>query len=582
MRRLRLVALASALAACPKPAVQDAGSAGPREVQEVEPNDTPDKAMPVEVGTRVIASLTANGPKPDQDWYRIGPTPMALRIEASAIPGADIDLQLFDQDKNKIATFASNRDGAGVVIPNLTAKVPYFVRVTSAKRGAAGAYTLTVVPSSLPQDGAEVEPNNRAADATPLTLGSPIVGVLGDGTDEDWFRVDLPAPPAPSIPAEPSTGTQVSDHASNDTGDAGVVADAGSSFALANSAQPTRVIDVELTGVEGVRFDVSIMTAAEASLYNARSQQEGEGVQLRNVALRPGDAMFYVVVKSAWEKNRRTFNPEVPYTLTVKLDSGNGDSELEPNDDAAHATPLAVGAPKRGYLTPKGDVDYYVVHCDQPSLLRAEVSGVDRVDLVLSLVKPPAEGQARETTLLTANDGAIKEGEMLVNVGCHGDVFFKVEGATKKVDGKWVRDYENANDPYRITVTARPDDGTEEREPNNTVEQANPIEVGRPIRGYVHPKKDLDLYRLDLSKQTVKTPLKITATGILKVDIGLYLHRLDGDQRVLVQSSDRARGDQPEVLHYSAEPGVYIIEVRDSKNRESNFQDPYQLTVETE
>jgi len=48
----------------------------------------------------------------------------------------------------------------------------------------------------------------------------------------------------------------------------------------------------------------------------------------------------------------------------------------------------------------------------------------------------------------------------------------------------------------------------------------------------------------------------------------------------LVQTADRAKGDKPEVITYSAEPGVYLLEVRDSKNRESNFQDQYQLTVE--
>jgi len=69
--------------------------------------------------------------------------------------------------------------------------------------------------------------------------------------------------------------------------------------------------------------------------------------------------------------------------------------------------------------------------------------------------------------------------------------------------------------------------------------------------------------------------------GILKVDVGLYLYRQGEDGKLsLVQTSDRAKGDQPEVIHYSAEPGIYILEVRDAHNRESNFQDAYQLTVE--
>src|SRR5262249_33467630 len=47
----------------------------------------------------------------------------------------------------------------------------------------------------------------------------------------------------------------------------------------------------------------------------------------------------------------------------------------------------------------------------------------------------------------------------------------------------------------------------------------------------------------------------------------------------LVQTADRGKGDAPEIIRYTAEPGGYFLEVRDSKNRESNFQDPYQLTV---
>ena len=104
---------------------------------------------------------------------------------------------------------------------------------------------------------------------------------------------------------------------------------------------------------------------------------------------------------------------------------------------------------------------------------------------------------------------------------------------------------------------------------------------GRAVRGTVYPLKDVDYYRLDLSDRPVRTPMKVTLLGILKVDVGLYLHRLGEDGKLsLVQTSDRARGDQPEVIRYSAEPGVYLLEVRDARNREANFQDAYQLTIE--
>ncbi len=79
----------------------------------------------------------------------------------------------------------------------------------------------------------------------------------------------------------------------------------------------------------------------------------------------------------------------------------------------------------------------------------------------------------------------------------------------------------------------------------------------------------------------MKTPLKATLIGILKVDVGLYLHRVDADGKLtLVQTADSAKGDKPESIRFTAEPGMYVFEVRDTKNREANFQDSYQLTVE--
>jgi hypothetical protein len=91
----------------------------------------------------------------------------------------------------------------------------------------------------------------------------------------------------------------------------------------------------------------------------------------------------------------------------------------------------------------------------------------------------------------------------------------------------------------------------------------------------------VDYFRLDLTDRPVKVALRATVTGVLKVDVGLYLHRLDGDGKLtLVQTSDSARGDRPEVIRFSADPGLYVLEVRDTRNQQANFQDSYQLIVE--
>ncbi|HXX30921.1 MAG TPA: PPC domain-containing protein, partial [Myxococcaceae bacterium] len=356
-------------------------------------------------------------------------------------------------------------------------------------------------------------------------------------------------------------------------------ADAG-----APELEPARLpLRISVSAVPGVRFEVQVLSEALAQLFLGRGQ-EGLAFDQRNVGVRAQDRIVYVVVRSAWSGTgkdaRRGSNPDVPYTLTVAREAAGVNSEIEPNDDLAHATPLPLNGYREGFLSPASDVDYYVLRVPQPSLARFELSGIDRVDLVLSVVEPgPKPGTER--VLLRSNDGAVKEPERLNSVACASECYVKVEGAARKVDGKWVRDMENPDQPYRLTVTTAPDTGAEEREPNDSPDTATPISPGKPVRGTILPKRDVDFYRLDLADRPVRTPIKATVTGILKVDVALFLYRQEpGGALTLVQTADRARGDAPEVIRYSAEPGTYFLKVQDSKNRESNFQDSYQLTVE--
>ena len=309
---------------------------------------------------------------------------------------------------------------------------------------------------------------------------------------------------------------------------------------------------IELAAVEGLRFEVQVLSAAEAPLYRITSKED-EGLSLRNIGAareRPGR------LRGGEERLGRhrqggppPYNAEKPYKLQVSQEEAGANAELEPNDEPSKATPLPSDGYREGFLSPKSDVDYYVLQADAPSLAKLQLSGVERLDLDALGGEAGRRGHAEEM-LLKANDGAVKEPESLNNVlCCERECYFKVEGALRKVDGKWVRDYENPSSPYRLTVSVVPDNGTEEREPNNADATATPIAIGRPMRGTIHPKKDVDYYKLDLSGRPVKTPLKATVTGILKVDIGLYLHRVDADGQAVAGADGRpgegrgARGD---------------------------------------
>jgi hypothetical protein len=556
----------------------DAGviDAGPPVLTEKEPNDSAQNALALDRSSIVEANLGADPQKPDVDWYVLkGSLPRTVDLTATCPNGADVALEIVDETGGVLATVNQGGVGASERMPNVDVSARTFARVVALKKGVGGAYTLSArFAERLP--GYELEPNERKVDATPVGLGQAISGIIGAPGDVDFYRFELPSEDGapPPLPLDP-LGT-AEDAGTPAPVDAGAPADAGL------VVERRVALRIDLSAVEAVSFDVQVLTEAEAVLFQARSKENGP-LSLRNVGVRESDRVIYVAVRSATigtgKDAKKGSNADVSYTLTVAPEDNGGSAEYEPNDELSRATDLPANSYRDGFLSPKGDVDVFRVITDGPSIAKFQLSGVDKVDLVLSVVQP-VEGKPDEV-VLKVNEGGSREPEQLNNVQCNGACFVRVEAAAKKVDGKWVKEDENGDQSYRLNAIVVPDDGTEEREPNNTPQTATPVFFGKSIRGTVFPKKDVDYFAIDLREKPVKTAINATALGVLKVDIGLYLHRVESDGKLtLVQTADGARGDKAETVRFAAEPGLYVLEVRDTRNREANFQDSYQLTVD--
>lgn len=560
-----------ALVGCDKCGVgdaKDAGAvdAGPPLLTEREPNDSANAALVIDRSSIVEANLGADPQKPDVDWYQLKVSlPHTVDLTSTCPNGADISLEVVDETGGLLATINAGGVGASERIPNLDVSSRSFVRVVALKKGVGGAYKLTAkFADRLP--GYELEPNERKVDATPVGLGQAISGSIGFPNDVDFYRFELPVDENAPVVAEEDAGVD----AGGPAVDAGVV------------VEKRLALRIDTSAVEGVSIDLQLLTEAEAVLFQAKSKENGP-LSLRNVGVRASDRVIYVAVRSALvgsgKDAKKGSNADVSYTLTVAPEDNGGSAEFEPNDELGRATDLPANSYRDGFISPKGDVDVFRVITDGPSIAKFQLSGVDKVDLVLSVVQP-VEGKPDEV-VLKVNEGGSREPEQLNNVACNGACFVRVEAAAKKVDGKWVKEDENGDQSYRLNAIVVPDDGTEEREPNNTAPTATAVSFGKHIRGTVFPKKDVDYFAIDLREKPVKTAINATVLGVLKVDVGLYLHRVESDGKLtLVQTADSAKGDKPENVRFAAEPGLYVLEVRDSKNREANFQDSYQLTVE--
>jgi hypothetical protein len=276
----------------------------------------------------------------------------------------------------------------------------------------------------------------------------------------------------------------------------------------------------------------------------------------------------------------RGANPRVPYTLSAALENGPDDLEIEPNDDAAHATDLTTS--RSGYLSPPGDVDFYRIHLDQPAILHAEVSALDRADVELSVQAPGAKPTDRPVQLARSNEGGLREGEVIPAVRLPaGDSYVIVTGAARQLDGKWVRDAEDPDHLYKLTVALSPDDGSVEREPNDTVAAAQELQLPATTRGWIWPRKDVDVFRFHVPSGA--PPATIRVSAVRGVDLQLRLFEVRGTSSEVIGTSDSVRGEGEE--HLVAVPlreGDYAVEVSSPRNKDASATQPYTLTIRTE
>jgi hypothetical protein len=461
----------------------------------------------------------------------------------------------------------------------------------------AGTYSLAVLGEPARPDR-EMEPNDRMVDATPLSPGGRVEGTYGAADDEDWYRLEI------------------------------------------RDARPGQFLRIQLTGVVGVRPELELRTLDGALAGTMRPTAPGDGLVLRDVAL-PGAAAppampaaedagpsgatapdpntapsgapappasgavqdrggggsdagpassaaasgYYLVLRSAAfpgpnGKTVRGANPRVPYTLSAALETGPDDLEIEPNDDVAHATDLAGS--RSGYLSPPGDVDWYRIRTEQPMILHAEVSALDRADVELSVFAPGARPADKPVQLARANEGGLREGEVLPAVRIPaGESYVMVTGAARQLDGKWVRDAEDPDHLYKLFVSLSPDDGSVEREPNDSIRAAQELPLPASTRGWIWPRKDVDVFRFHVPSGA--GPLTIRLSAVRGVDLQLRLLELRGASGEVIGTSDSARGEGEErIVAVPLKEGDYAVEVSSPRNKDASATQAYTLTIRTD
>jgi len=161
---------------------------------ELEPNDELEQANELKLGEDIKGFFQEED---DEDWYKLTvnvPGKSIIRIDLCAVPEVDSEIQIYDEQGNRLKEYDVGEEGEAETIINLgvTEGIYYMEVSTCGGMNQNDSYTLKTQLTGPWQEGQEFELNDELEQANELKLGQIITGYIFPGYDEDWYTVTVP------------------------------------------------------------------------------------------------------------------------------------------------------------------------------------------------------------------------------------------------------------------------------------------------------------------------------------------------------------------------------------------------------
>ncbi len=290
---------------------------------EAEPNDRFSQANPIAPSGTVSGAID---PLRDHDWYRLTVESAGeLRVFVTNVaPDMEIVVQLWNANYDLLVGWQGPpRPGADTdLIFDLPGPGTYYLEVAESRDDVASAqpYSLqtTFTPAADPG-----EPNNRFADPTSLTPGSPIQATIFPTRDHDWYSFQVPGRSQVRVLI-----TQVP----QDMEMVFQVWNANKDLLLSWQGPPRPGADTDIT------FDL------------------------------PGAGTYYLEVAESRDDGRSTQPYTLQITVVPAVDAG------EDNDIFMNAQPLQLSQEVQGSILPPRDHDWYQLEIPAPGTLNVSIT----------------------------------------------------------------------------------------------------------------------------------------------------------------------------------------------------------------
>ncbi len=347
-------------------------------IDEQEPNDTREYAMPVSVGTTVSAYINAGTmytprlePTPtDNDWYKleIPVSNVFIEVLITGVPNCDPVVEAFGEHLeyyyvNDAAQGKPERINA-ISIPQPTTLYIH-VKQTNNAENLMLPYRISFTLKP-PPPGYEIEPNNSPATATKLYTAHEIRGYFNSTHDIDTYHF------------------------------------------IINRNRSPQLFSAWLEPFQGANIRLTLKNENGSNILIGDHLGTGRGEYLMPMLLNNGE--YYLTIE---DKKHAYAGTTIPYLLHMTITNYNNDHELEPNDIASQATTLILDRPMNGLLFPENDSDIFCVQLlKQPHMkryaLEIELSGITRINTTLMLQR---ESDSESKYTLSLIDIIDKNGE---------------------------------------------------------------------------------------------------------------------------------------------------------------------------
>jgi hypothetical protein len=253
----------------------------------------------------------------------LDPRKMARFASAGAAPATRDDVDAYERKLRRMRYGAAVTSGAVIL-------------------GAAILGAGALVPREPARRGVEIEPNNTAAEATPLALGQPTTGTIGKRLDDahgdrDFYAFDLPAAPGAAM----------------------------------------ATLRLRVTAMRSMALCTMLYRPGFPEAVGQYCVgRPGRDLVIPALALPPGRYLLAVLQDLDPHGGAAPYVQESisdTYTIVAEGREPDPDAEVEPNDSLAASTRLELGRPVKASIAWARDEDVFCVPAAERAPLRFRV-----------------------------------------------------------------------------------------------------------------------------------------------------------------------------------------------------------------